>query len=231
MGILESLGLGKKPKAVPKPISQIKLHPECMTRHAAVVPLWLAGNSVEVLNPTNDIWEDSAEPYFDPAYAYRLKHAPVPTMPTTSRATRMFDGCAVKESDSVGHAPVSPTPKPFCKYRRGDIYQSATGEQFLVLGNKYDLIANYNPSNDPDTNPLIVVRYQDGVKAAVSTRDFQGNRADGVAKFALVHLARDIHLPSLSTYAHPHNGYLCIYRRENMKDVYVSVTTGEVKFF
>lgn len=231
MSILEALGLRSK-KPNPKPISTIKLHPECMTRHATLVSTWLAAKMpVEVLNPSTNEWEECDNPIFSPEHEYR---AIQPTSIAIHNKTKLVNTKVIDVPPWFGEsvpAPIpAPIPAPTCKYQRGDIYISTTGKKFLVLGNKYDLVPNYNPSNDPDSNPLIVMRYDDGVKQAVSCRDFQGKRADGNTDFSLYTKYGDSGICDVARYTQPHVGYTLIYCRNNAKDVYVNNTTGEVTF-
>lgn len=225
--LLSSLGLTRK-KANPKPVSQIKLHPDCMRAHGSIVPLWLSGYKVEVLNPATNEWEDTDNPIFSPEYAYQLKTIPVPSRPAMN-APR--DKHTTSRVDAPSAPQYPPTPPPLTTFKRGYVHLSRAGKRYVVLGSKYCILPNYSSATDPDSNPLIVMRYDEEVKPAVSCRDLQGNRADGSSKYSLTDDAVDvIPMPQIhdsTTYP----GYILVYQRNGMKDVYLNKATGEVKFF
>lgn len=133
--------------------------------------------------------------------------------------------------DSIVVTPnVAAVTKPYCHYKRGDVYTNAAGITYIVLANKYDVIPGYNPSIDPDSNPLVVMRYNCNVKQAVSTRDFAGRRADGISKYAIGGVVG----PKMDLFPIADDGTnpkgIFIYSRLNGSGVYLDSITGEVRF-
>lgn len=216
MSILKSLGFGRK-KLEPK--LNIEFHSDCMSRYGSLVTAFLNGAAIEVMNPHNGNWEKCDQPVFDPSYDYRL--SVVPYVPL----------------GNVGVAPLSPTPPPTvdypftpapeCIYKRGDVYKTESGLTYLVLGNKYDLIVGYDPTIDPDSNPLVVMRYDSGKKKAVSCRDLNGHRADNSSVYSLINKVTTSPLVDAEV---NHTGNLLLYVRSGYKDVYLDTITGEILF-
>ncbi len=225
MSILDKLGFKRKPKAdVEKP--QIKLHPDCMTRHGTLVSMYLSGSQIEVLNPQNETWEDCPQPIFDPQYCYRL-FGNVSVRPVQSVKPLFVPTPAPKVvTRRVNVAPETVTPTSH--YKRGDVCQNVDGKTFIVLGSKFDLIADYNPNLDPDSNSLVVMRHDAGMKKAVSTRDGSGRRADNNSKYAL---GRKVATGTMPVLDHSIAGFTKIMSRSRVTDVYLCNRTGEVKFF
>lgn len=222
--VLSALGLVKKP-ATPKPIKQIKLHPACMSKHAHLVPYWLSGMQVEVLNPDGE-WESCDNPIFSPEEEYRAVHAKyTPQYPPV--APRMPPPVPPAVALPIMPPQVAPVQAPAIAYARGDVFISDSGKTFTVLANKYELISNYNPANDPDSGPLVVVRSDSGIKPAVSCRNLDGTRADGNSDYALKTKVGTSLLTQVSIC--PEASELVLLRRTGMKDAYCSPTTGEVK--
>lgn len=211
MKLLNALGFGR---ASPDP-EPIVLHPDCMKVHSTLVGLSLNGVKFDALNPKTGEWEKCPKPIFDPEISYRVSGERPAVVKNATFA-----------ANYGSPAPVAPATTPTL-LKRGDVWASNNGYSFLVLGNKYDLVPNYNPANDPDTTPIVVMRDDIGVKQAVSCRDFNGNRADHNSKFCLLSKnaskSRNLNAPTIGS------DYILLYRRNGATDVYLCKRTGEVK--
>lgn len=220
MGIFKKLGLALTPKVdADKPF---EIHPLARTAHTGVLVSWVLGSTIEALHPT-DGWVVVDRPVFEPETQYRVAGY----VTETSEELRVFqatvgrrksfsetlmagqaihtfgntmnlpaDVAGVPVPDSVVRAP---KPQTTTRFVRGDIWEAVNGRSYLVLGNKHDIVSDgrYDAAQDPDKYPLILVRYEEGMKQSVTHRDLMGRR-DLAPNENLVKRTGSINLPPIT---------------------------------
>ncbi len=193
MGIFKKLGLALTPKVdVDKPFV---IHPLAHKAHPGPLLSWALGQTIEALHPTEG-WVVVDRPQFEPDTQYRAggnPYATAPIAPMTHKECgedipqaaavcffEALDAPAPTHAYPKNKLMPAPAPKPqtTTRFVRGDIWEAVNGRSYLVLGNKHDIVPHgrYDASQDPDKYPLILVRYEEGMKQSVTHRDLMGRR-------------------------------------------------------
>lgn len=193
MGIFKKLGLALTPKVdADKPFV---IHPLAHKAHPGPLLSWALGQTIEALHPTEG-WVVVDRPQFEPDTQYRAVGNPYATAPiapmthkecgnaihqaASARFMEALDATAPTHvyPKNVPTGTTAPKPQTTTRFVRGDIWEAVNGRSYLVLGNKHDIVpaGRYDASQDPDKYPLILVRYEEGMKQSVTHRDLMGRR-------------------------------------------------------
>lgn len=207
MGIFKKLGLALPPKVeVDKPFV---IHPLAHKVHPGPLLSWALGQTIEALHPTEG-WVVVDRPQFEPDTQYRAVYAPIAPMThkecgeaihrTAEAAFFAKVDPSIVGYDSYQLKPTAPKPQTTTRFVRGDIWEAVNGRSYLVLGNKHDIVPDgrYDASQDPDKYPLILVRYDEGMKQSVTHRDLMGRR-ELAPNENLVKRTGSINLPPITT--------------------------------
>ena len=213
------MGFLDKFKKKPESAKAFKIHPMARQAHPVAFSAWAAGGTVAALNPDTNRYEVVDLPIFAPEVNYIVTAAPKMGngfMPPTPKAMP-------RAAAPVAARAPQPAPVAQAMPLRGDIWVSNSGNQYLVLGNKHDLIPNYNALNDPDKLPLVVVRYDEGMKTSLSHRTTMGSRISNSGMDLTARVGRTL-LNAVTT----RGQYKVLYARKN-DSIVVDVRTFETK--
>lgn len=216
MGIFKKLGLALTPKVdADKPFV---IHPLAHKAHPGPLLSWALGQTIEALHPTEG-WVVVDRPQFEPDTQYRAVGNPYATAPIApiahkdwgeaihqAASARFMEACVAATAPTHAYPKnkpmfdLAPKPQTTTRFVRGDIWEAVNGRSYLVLGNKHDIVPDgrYDASQDPDKYPLILVRYDEGMKQSVTHRDLMGRR-ELAPNENLVKRTGSINLPPITT--------------------------------